>query len=161
MRTILILLLSALIGRSCDSGVETVTDQGKMVTSFALADTNGLTQSTFRFGDKFDFKFSITNLTKSEQVYALTGPSVVFEILSGDSILATSVDGEAWILSVDHRSIPSGGSEQVTWRGPKPRGGNPYFVLNPGGYIARVNLRYGFTNVKAPIPPVIPFVVVP
>ena len=161
MRIALLILLSALIGRSCDSGLDLMTESGNVVTTLALADTNGLPQTTFHFGESFDFTFGITNLTQHAQTYHHTGPTVRFEIVQGDSILATSVDGLAWIQVVLEGSIPLGGSESATWRGPKPLGGNPYFKLYPGQYSARAKLGYYFEAVRPAAPPPVTFVVVP
>jgi hypothetical protein len=161
MRAAFIVLICVLIGRSCDSGVEPAVPQGEIKTTFSLADTLGSPRTMFHISDRFDFKFSITNLTPKAQTFHITGPMVIFEIRQGDSTLATSVDGLAWIMVYMTGSIPSGGSESQAWRGPKPPGGDPAFGLTPGHYSARARLRYEFGDVRISPTPDSPFVMLP
>jgi hypothetical protein len=124
----------------------------QMVSSFTLADTNGRPAVAFHSGDSFDCSLVVSNLSDQDQVYHSTGPTVIFEIVQGDSAVATWVDGLAWTQDVRRGVIGRGQAERQGWRGPNTRART--VTLVPGAYTAVARLRYAFStaNVRDPEP---------
>ena len=106
-------------------------------------------------------EFQISNSTGKNQTYHHTGPQVTFEIIQGDSTIATSVDGLAWPQVVLAGAIENGNSEIYSWKAPNSLARDPAITLLPGTYTARAVMHYSFVEVGAePISP-ITFTVIP
>ncbi len=151
MTRLLFLLPGLLIWQACDLG------QTPMVTpEFALFDTTGRHTSQFHAGEDFVMKFDLVNHTGKDLTYYYTEPPVIFEILLGDSILSSSIDGLAFPQNVNSGTVRQGALFEMSWRAPNSIARNPHIMLTPGAYLARVrheSLFYNFYLVQTdPIP---------
>ena len=156
MRALSILLVSLLIC-SCDLGdtPERVSGEGSSANnedcitagfqlSYGLTDTNGVGKTTFKSGEDFLVTLALTNRTAEIQVFARSGPIVVFSVLSADSTIATSVDGLAWPQVVILDTLGVAETRTFRWRGPNSPARIPRRSLAPGYYAVAASFRTVF-----------------
>jgi len=166
MRLLLVLLISMIV-RSCDLGtsLDNSTDQdgankqGCVVATwyriaYELADTLGRTKAVFKSGEDFIATLAITNLTRRGQIYAHTGPVMVFSVRSGDSTVTSSTDGLAWPQVVVLDTLRAGETLRYTWRGPNSEAKIPHVSLTPGAYtvVGEFTTMFGGKDVVDPDP---------
>jgi hypothetical protein len=166
MKSLGILLVSLLLC-SCDLGntPERAPDHGSTVNdeqlvtldfelSYRLTDTSGVEKTKFRSGEDFLVTLAITNLTREPQIYAHTGPVVIFSVLLGDSTIATSVDGLAWPQNVIVDTLGVAQTLTFLWRGPNSPARIPRRSLAPGYYTVAAVFRtvFGGHEVSDPKP---------
>ena len=102
LKTFISLAVGAFLICACNQ-VTTPTEGGGFLTAkFTLTDSTGKATTVFHSGQQFAMSFSVTNT----RMYTITyhrgnsGPSVIFQILKGDSSIATSVDGYVFPMVV-------------------------------------------------------------
>ena len=153
--TILALALIAGIG-GCDLGEQASTSIEPLSATFQMTDTSGRQTTNFRSGEDFEMGFTVSNTARKTLTYHVgsSGPVVIFQILQGDSVVATSVDGYAFLMVVVTGHIQPGQSLGERWRGPNTPARNPQIVLDPGPYTVRASF-VGFDEVEIePVSPI-------
>lgn len=106
--------------------------------------------------------FSIVNTTNDTLAYerANSGPSVIFRILKGDSVVASSVDGYAFLMVVLGGTVVPHDTLRGYWKTPTTPAQNPKVTLYQGSYEAQVLFpRFDMVQVDSVTP--IPFTVEP
>ncbi len=134
---------------------------GGFQITFRLLDTTGVPTSKFQAGESFDMEFVIRNLSGMDQSFHYTGPAVVFDILSADTVLCTSVDGLAFPQVLLGGILHNGESYRATWRAPNSPGRRPPISLAPGTYVARAHHGAFFDHTRIPSTNTTPFTVQP
>ncbi len=132
-----------------------------ITTMLSIADTTGTPSATFHPGESFDLSFSLTNQSGADQSYHFTGVPVVFQILQGDSVVATSVDGLLFAQVVLGGGVRNGETFRASWRAPNTLGRDPKVVLPVGQYSANVLHGCFFDQYTVPPTTQIPFAVIP
>jgi hypothetical protein len=160
MKTAVWLMLVALWFRGCELLQSPGPSDGPVRITMTLTDTTGAPQREFHVDEPFMLMAITTNTGSAHQDYQRTGPTGFFEIRSGDSIVSTSIDGQAWIQVVREEQLPGGASDTIAWLGPQPRSSLwKRIVLDPGTYTARYVPHRQFTSVHPELPGDIPFTV--
>lgn len=153
MKALIILCCIALFAVGCDIGDPFPFD-GISIT-FAVTDTLGKKTSYLLVGEPFELHFTLTNSTGSDLTYHYTGPPVVLRVQIGDSTVASSVDGLAWVMIVRQGMLASGGSYSVTWRAPNTPWSGRQITLLPGQYYAGVQTNGFFDKFRLqPVAPI-------
>jgi hypothetical protein len=138
MKTIIIFGLIAICINGCNQS--TSPSDKPLTTTFTLTDTSGQTVSQFHSGEEFKLAFTVTNTTKDTLTFyrGSTAPAVIFQIMKNDSVIASSVDGYAFLAVVLGGYVAPGQSLQGEWKAPNTPAQNPKVLLNPGSYQAKV-----------------------
>jgi hypothetical protein len=133
-----VMVLISLTAAGC--GLISSNANGKLTATFTLADSAGHPSTTFYSGDHFDMSFSLINTTADTLTYhrGSTAPPVIFEILRSDSVVATSIDGYAFVQVVLGGFVAPGDSLIGDWEAPNTPAQSPRVVLSPGSYQAKV-----------------------
>jgi len=138
MKTLIVLGLLSIFISSCN---QSTSPSDKILTAtFALTDTDGQAISQFHSREEFRLAFSLTNTTNDTLTFyrGNSGPSVIFEIMKDDSIVASSTDGYAFAMVVLGGFVAPGQSLQGVWQAPTTPAQNPKVILNPGSYEVKV-----------------------
>jgi len=147
MRTFNLLALIAILMCACNRATTPTEGKGFLTATFTLSDTTGQASTVFHSGQQFDVSFSVTNTTMETLTYYYTLPPVIFQILKGDTSVATSVDGYVFPQVVLRGYLAPGRALQGAWKAPNTPAQNPKVVLAPGSYEAHVSFR-NFEQVK-------------
>jgi hypothetical protein len=153
------LLLIAVFLAGCDLLSPGSSADSAPNPSFTLTDTLGRSTSQFHTGEDFYMYFSLRNTTGDTLTYYHTGPSIIFSILKGDSLVATSVDGMAFPQVVIGDVVPPGDTLRARWRAPSSPARVEKLILAPGSYEAEVSFPW-FAEAKFRALPPITFSVV-
>lgn len=131
-------LLTLIVSFLCGCSKTTSPSNAILLTTFILADTLGQAVTQFHSGEDFILSFSVTNTTRDTVTYHSGGPFVAFQILKGDSVVASSdyECPEPQIFITGH--LAPGQSIQSSWRGPKSICQSQSISLSLGSYQARV-----------------------
>gem|GEM_PF-2784206 len=107
--------------------------------SFVLTDTTGYPKSIFSRGEQFNLSFAYINTTADVMTYVKgsSAPSVIFEILKNDSVVASSVDGMGFAQVLIGGSLAPNDTLMGQWRAPNTPYQFPKVILSPGSYKAR------------------------
>lgn len=152
--------LTALLAGGCNILNPGSGSGGTTMPLFSIADTNGIPTTTFHSGESFDLSFAMVNTTNDTLVYyGSPGPAVVFRVMKGDSVVATSVDGYLFPQVVIARSLAPGDTLRGFWRAPTTPAQVNRVALAPGGYTADVSYPV-FDKMPLERPSPIPFLVV-
>ena len=147
MRIIIIMAAITIFMSGCD---QSTSPSDKLLTAtFTLADLNGEKFSQLHSGEEFKLEFTLINATDETLTFyrGSSAPPVTFEITKNDSVIASSVDGYAFLAVVLGGSIAPGDSLQGSWRAPTTPAQNPKIILSQGSYEAKV-LFPNFKQVK-------------
>ena len=119
---------------ACDQS--TSPDDIVLEATFALTDTLGKTTSQFHSGDNFYLSFFLTNTSKDTLTYyrGSSAPSILFQILKDDSVVASSTDGYAFLMVVTRGSLAPGQKLDSDWKAPTTPAQYPRVILQPGQY---------------------------
>lgn len=131
----------------------------QILTDFFLSDSTGLVKNQFRVGEEVFFHFTLTNATARPQDYYLpdTGPEVEFQVLKGDSVVGSSLDGLAFATVIVEGKLESGESLHQTERW----FARPLHDLLPAGqYVTAARPRLHFSDLPSPVVEFIEFRVV-
>src|SRR5947209_6762118 len=115
------------------------SSRGDPSTSYGqvrITDTNGHYRTVFHTGEEFLISDYITNTTMRRVPCAYTWPPFRFNLTQGDSVISTSMD--SWALIVTEDTLEPGQSIGWTWRAPSGFGRDPVVVLRPGLYKVNV-----------------------
>lgn len=154
MKSWILFMLIAVIFAGCDLLSPGSSGESSTNPSLTLTDTLGRSTSLFHTGENFDMYFSLRNTTGDTLTYYHTGPSVIFSILKGDSLVATSVDGMAFPQVVIGNIVPPGDTLKAWWRAPNSPARVEKLILAPGSYEAEVSFPpFGEAKFRA-LPPV-------
>ncbi len=132
------LILIAVFFSGCDLLTSSSGEKQDLNPGFTLTDTLGRNTGHFHPGENFDVSFSLRNTTGDTLTYYHTGPAVVFSIMKGDSIVATSIDGYLFPQVVIGTRLAPGDTLQAKWRAPNTPARPDTLVLAPGLYEATV-----------------------
>ncbi len=161
----LCIVLGSLLLCSCDLGhtPDMVSDRGStpggkdtdaagFQVHYQLTDTGGVSKTSFKSGEDFLVSLAITNVSGEPQIYAHSGPVVIFSVLSGDSTIATSVDGLAWPQNVIVDTLGVAQTLRFRWRGPNSVARIPGRTLVPGSYTVAAVFHTVFGGHEVPDP---------
>ncbi len=129
-------------------------------TTFSVTDTTGRPASTFHPGDSFDISFAVSNQSGADQSYHYTGVPVVFQIVRGDSVVATSIDGFLFPQVVLGGRLRNGETYSASWRAPNTSARIPHLDLSAGDYEARILHGGFFEQYALPPTPAVPITIV-
>jgi len=101
-----------------------------------ITDTNGQHRVVFHSGEEFLVSDYITNTTRKRIACAYSGPPIRFDLTQGDSVISSSVD--AWALIMTYDTLEPGKSIGWTWHAPSEYRHDPVVVLRPGSYKVNV-----------------------
>jgi len=125
-------------------------DYSRIETQFKLYDTTGVEKYYYKYGEKFEMKFTALNNTGTDLSYQYSGPSSIFEIYKSDSLICTSVDGLAWAMVIISATIKEGEQYSNKWIVPNNVGSYQRITLPAGNYKAIVVHSCLFKNYKLP-----------
>lgn len=110
-------------------------------TYFYMADTNGISGTTFHSGESFNMEFCLTNTSEDSLDFTMYdgGPFVRFAIYQDDQYIAGSMDGVPVPEPVLDFKFTPGDSMTNTWLAPTTPWQDPLVTLSPGEYRAIVN----------------------
>jgi hypothetical protein len=111
--------------------------------------------------DGFQITFRLLDTTGTPTAEFHTGPAVVFDIVSADTVVCTSVDGLVFAAVVLGGMVRDGETYHATWRAPNSPGRRPRISLAPGTYVARAHHGAFFDNYRIPSTNTSPFTVLP
>ncbi len=158
VRLTFLLAFAMVLLPSCDPG--TSPDADGVSVDFTLINVSGWRSTAFTIGDTIIVHFGLTNTSDGPLTYHYTGIPVVLKIKSGDSVVATSVDGLLFAQVVLGGVLASGQSMTYDWRGPNTPWNSQSIVLEPGIYHAEADGGvFGRISSSKPVP--IQFVVYP
>ncbi len=154
MKSWISFMLIAFLFAGCDLLSPGPSGDSTQNPSFTLSDTLGRSTSQFNTGEDFDMYFSLRNTTGDTLTYYHSGPSIIFSILKGDSIVATSVDGMAFPQVVIGDVVPPGDTLKARWTAPNSPARVEKLILPPGSYEAEVSFpRFAEAKFRA-LPPI-------
>ncbi len=138
MRTLIstLVILAApgmLLLAGCDE--EKILPQS-LAVDFSFSKLDGTPSDTFRTGEQFTVRLSITNLTGGPRSWSFTMPDAIFRISSNDSVLITSADGYAFPMVILGRSIKPGETVTYQWLAPTSGLYPAGITIAPGRYVA-------------------------
>jgi hypothetical protein len=123
------------------------------VGTLVLRTLAGAQATQFHAGEKFEMRFTLTNLTRSSVCYTYTPPEIVFRIYRGDSLIANSVEGLAFPTTFQTDCVESGQAITRSWMDAPATPARPGLALDPGTYVAAVshasNLAFGVRPASA------------
>ena len=154
MKRLISLLLIAALLAGCDLLNPGSSGESSANPSLTLTDTLGRSTWRFHTGEDFYMYFSLRNTTGDTLTYYHTGPSIIFSILKGDSLVATSVDGMAFPQVVIGDIVPPGDTLKAWWRAPSSPARVEKLVLAPGSYKAAVSFPWLSETMFGAVPPV-------
>lgn len=136
MRTIIFLSTLALGVFGCDFGQKPITPVELLSANIRLTDTSGRETTTFRPNENFDVSFTLTNTTDKRLTFYRgdSGPAVIFQILQGDKVVASSIDGYIFLPVAFTDYLEPGQTMRGYWRGPTTPAQYPRLLLTPGSY---------------------------
>ena len=159
MRKIIPLIALFVTLSACDLGQPPVVS---LPVFFVLIDETGYQSSVFRSGGQFMMQFVIRNT--SDKVLTVyrgdSGPDVIFKITKEDSVIATSIDGYAFIQVPSVGKIAPLEAMHWEWVAPNTAARTKKVVLSPGQYQASVYFR-SIDNAEIKQPSAILFTVIP
>jgi hypothetical protein len=150
MRLIIIAMALGLAFYACDSFDGSGDDDTKLFKELTILDTLGNQKSSFMSGEEFQLRFTLTNQTRRDLTYHFTGFPVVFHVVQGDSVIATSTDGYIFPQVVLTGTLYRDSTIIYTWRAPNTPARESKIVLPPGQYTGRVLHGSFFVQFKAP-----------
>ncbi len=159
MRPMPLLAVALSLFASCDLG-ESV-DQNSVPVDFVLLNAGGWQSSAFTIGDTVFVHFKLTNKLGRPITYFHTGPLIILQILQGDSVVATSVDGLAFPQDAMAAVLQDGQSVTADWPAPNAPWSSRTIVLYPGVYRAAVAHSDLFNRLGIQPPTPIQFTVYP
>jgi hypothetical protein len=159
MKSITSTIMLAILFFGCDYGHNSAN--GHLTVTMQLTDTTGRQAASFHRGEEFEVSFTLTNTTKSKLRYgrANSGPDVIFHILTADSVIASSVDGYAFLPVAATDYLNPGDTMHGYWRGPTTAAQYPKVLLSLGSYELKVLFPI-FKQVEINDVPAIPFSIV-
>jgi hypothetical protein len=110
-----------------------------VATTLTLRTLAGVQATQFHTGEKFEMRFSLTNLTRSSVCYSYTPPETVFRIYRGDSLIVTSVEGMQFPQVIQTDCVGSGEAISRSWADAPATALRSNLVLDPGTYTAAVS----------------------
>ena len=129
-------LASLIVG--CDLGEST---SPSISASFVLTDTSGHPSSTFRSGDDFLMTLNVQNNSNLQLTYYRgdDSPDVIFDIIRDGIVVASSVDGYAFVQIPSIGHLDAGHTLRGSWRAPTTLAQFPKVRLSAGSYLVRVS----------------------
>lgn len=140
MKAIISFALLSILLAGCDLLKNKSNGNAVLSASFSLTDTTGKPMGIIHPSQQFDLSFLLINTTADTITFhrGNSGPSVTFQILKDDSIVATSVDGYAFLQVVLGGFVAPHDTLRAYWKAPTTPAQNPIVTLYPGSYEAKV-----------------------
>lgn len=116
----------------------TSPDDFRLESTFTLTDTVGQSTTLIHSGENFYLSFLLTNTTNDTLTYyrGSSAPPVLFRILRGDNIIASSIDGYAFLQYISTGILAPGQKIDTNWKAPTTPAQYHKVILKPGRYQA-------------------------
>jgi hypothetical protein len=161
MKSSVFLMMLALSIVGCDLGQKSSSSVEPLVATVHLADTSGRETTIFHPSENFEISFELTNSTDRRLTFGRgsSAPDVGFRVTKGDSLVASSTDGYAFLMVATVGYLDPRQTMRGYWRGPTTPAQDPRVRLSIGSYTLHVSFPH-FDQAKVKEVPAIQFSVV-